>query len=97
MKYFDVGFEVQRNLGIGCLCSECESALEIKGIDVDCGELITLKVRPCPKCSKPDQIDNESEFFKDLLEYAEEELGQDAVEKLDLFGMTWHKRAKEPK
>lgn len=92
--YFEVDFEVSRDFTLDCFCAKCGYRLEVEDIDVDCGEIITAKVQPCTKCNQPAQIDNESEFFKDLLEFTEKELGQDAARRMELFVMTWHKKGR---
>lgn len=94
MKYFEV--DITQDFGLECICTECGTELKVEDIEAQF-ELIRAKIKPCPNCSQSAQIETGSEFFKDLLEYAEKELGKDAVRKLELFGMTWHKRAKEPK
>ena len=50
---------------------------------------ITVRVEPCTRCNSI-EIDTQSEFFKDLLEYVEKEFGREAALRIELFGLTYH-------
>lgn len=92
-RHFEVDF--YKDLYVDCVCSKCEENLEVDDINYMGGK-ITVSVKPCKKCN-PNEIgvavfDTQSPFFKDLMEFTENEFGREAALRLELFALTWHGR-----
>lgn len=57
--------EYSMDCSVNCICNKCNTELDIQSVDASFSGDITVRVEPCTRCN---EIDTQSEFFKDLLE-----------------------------
>lgn len=81
-------FNYSRICSIVCICDKCNTEFDIQSVESFDGD-IAVRVDPCARCNSI-EIDTQSEFFKDLLEYVEKEFGREAALRIELFGLTYH-------
>ncbi len=81
--------EYSMDCSVNCICNKCNTELDIQSVDASFSSDITVRVEPCARCNGI-EIDTQSEFFKDLLEYVEKEFGREAALRIELFGLTYH-------